>query len=276
VFGGSLGASAAIYGILAMALVWAPKNEMECAFVVYFRPILFDCPILVLAGIALLVETTTWTLTAYRFGGQAQYLVTSQALHLMGMGIGFLVGTAMVKRGWVDCEGWDLYSVLAGQNRMTSDDFDEMKKGSMEAHQRRRRHHDAALEQIRQIVADGDPAFAYRAHQKMCRAGDGWRLPETDFLRLIAAFHRKRMWSESVPAMVEYVRSYRGHEPNVRLRLAQVLLATEHNPAQALSVMNKIRSEALSESKRDVLQRLRIKAGRMLQRDPYAVAAEDW
>src|SRR5437773_12266528 len=42
--GGSLGASAIIYGLIAIALVWAPKNELSCILILY-RVFTFDIPI---------------------------------------------------------------------------------------------------------------------------------------------------------------------------------------------------------------------------------------
>src|SRR5215216_3010987 len=44
--GFALGASGAIYGLLAMALVWAPRNDMQCVAILGFRFFSFDFPIL--------------------------------------------------------------------------------------------------------------------------------------------------------------------------------------------------------------------------------------
>ena len=43
--------------------------------------------------------------------------MTSEALHLLGAAVGFGLGIIMLKKGWVDCENWDLLSVLAGRHR---------------------------------------------------------------------------------------------------------------------------------------------------------------
>ena len=39
--GGSLGASAIIYGLMVMAMVWAPRNEMSCLLLLGFRVFTF-------------------------------------------------------------------------------------------------------------------------------------------------------------------------------------------------------------------------------------------
>jgi membrane associated rhomboid family serine protease len=103
--GFSLGASSIIYGLLAIGMIWAPRNEMNCVFLLGFRPIMFDAELYTIATFALLIEIGTSFLAGLTLG--------SQVLHLMGAVAGAPVGVVMLKRGWVDCEGWDLFSVLA-------------------------------------------------------------------------------------------------------------------------------------------------------------------
>src|SRR5690606_34534428 len=40
--GASLGASAIAYGLIAIGLVWAPRNNMNCIFLLGFRPFFFE------------------------------------------------------------------------------------------------------------------------------------------------------------------------------------------------------------------------------------------
>ncbi len=42
----AVGASGAIYGLLAMALVWAPKNSLNCLLFLFWYPFSFEMPIL--------------------------------------------------------------------------------------------------------------------------------------------------------------------------------------------------------------------------------------
>jgi hypothetical protein len=281
--GGSLGASAAIFGIMAMALIWAPKNEMSCILFVFYRPFHFDCSILVLGGVAVCIEVATWTITLIVFGDQLGFantgigvVITSQTLHLMGAAAGIALGVIMLKKGWVDCENWDLFSVLAGRNTMSTEELVELRRQSDDWQQKQYERRESALEQIRGIIADGRPALAYKAHQKMARSIEDWHLPEPDFLKLIAAYHEQKMWSESVEAMVEYLREHREHEAHVRLRLAQILVEIEKRPGQALRVMDKISPELLTDKKRESLSRLRRKAEKLRDEDPYEPVDEGW
>ena len=104
--GGSLGASSIIYGLLAISMVWAPQNDMNCVVLFFFRPIVFDASLYAIATVALLIQIGT--------GWLVGLAITSQALHLMGAAAGFSVGIFMLKKDMVDCEGWDLFSVWSG------------------------------------------------------------------------------------------------------------------------------------------------------------------
>ena len=274
--GGSLGASGAIFGVLAMALVWAPKNEMTVATVFWYRLYEFNCSILVLGMAAVGIQVATWMITVHAVGNRLGHAMTSEALHLMGAAIGFALGTIMLKRGWVDCENWDLYSVLAGRHRMSDEKLTDLRQQTAEWQENQQKRRDRALRQIREITSDGRPALAYRAHQKMARTIEDWHLPDRDLLRIIAAFHEQRMWSESVPIMIEYLGTCSEHEPQVRLRLAHILVEKENCPVQALNVMERIRPEMLSEDERDLLNRLRHKAEKLKEQDPYEAAVGDW
>ena len=63
--GASLGASAVIYGLMAMALVWAPRNDLNC--ITFFRviPSSLDIPILVFALLYIALEAAMVLLTGF-------------------------------------------------------------------------------------------------------------------------------------------------------------------------------------------------------------------
>jgi len=274
--GGSLGASGAIFGVMVMALIWAPKNEMSCILIVYFRPFEFDCSILGVASFFLVLQVVFWLITVSMHGGDMAFAMTSEALHLLGAAVGFGLGITMLKKGWVDCENWDLLSVLAGRHTMSESQRRELLQESAEWQEEQRKRSASALEQIRAITAEGRPELAYKAHQKMARTVQGWTLPDADFLKLILSFHEQKKWSASVEPMVEYLRAKREHERQVRLRLAHVLIEFEKRPGQALQVLSKLVPSELSDSQRNLLERLKQKALALVADDPYELVDGDW
>jgi len=274
--GGSLGASAAIFGIMAMALVWAPKNELSCIIIVYFRPFEFECTILGFSGFFLVLQIILWVITIVLHGGDFSARMTSEALHLMGAGAGFALGVAMLRWKWVDCENWDIFSVIAGRHTMSPEERHEQQRRTDEWQEKLDQRRESALQQIRQVIRDGQPELAYRAHRKMAQTLDGWELSDHDFLRLIIAFHELHQWSASVEPMVEYLRGQGEHARQVRLKLAHILLEHEQRPAQALKVLGRRRPEELTDSQRGLLQKIGEKAIAQASDDPYEIVDDQW
>ncbi len=104
--GGSLGASAAIFGILGIAIVWAPRNEFEVFYQFGFRMGTMEVPIMMFGFLQFALEIFNVVM--------GQFGISAGLLHLMGFAMGFGVGFVWLVRGWVDCEGWDLVTVLKG------------------------------------------------------------------------------------------------------------------------------------------------------------------
>jgi membrane associated rhomboid family serine protease len=104
--GGSLGANAAILGLLGIAIVWAPRNEFDVLWSFGLRGGSVEIPILMYGFIALGFE-----LLGVVFGPMA---ISSSILHLLGLVFGLGCGYIWLQRKWVDCEGWDLVSVYHG------------------------------------------------------------------------------------------------------------------------------------------------------------------
>lgn len=48
--GGALGASGAIFGVMAVAMLWAPKNDIHCLVLLAFRVIRLDLPVIAFAA----------------------------------------------------------------------------------------------------------------------------------------------------------------------------------------------------------------------------------
>jgi len=104
--GGSFGASAILFGLMAISLVWSPRNDVGVAGILFFRPVSFDAPVVVFT----LVMFGWEALQAWIVG----FSTSTAILHMSGAVIGLLVGIAFVKLHWVDCEGWDIFAVMTG------------------------------------------------------------------------------------------------------------------------------------------------------------------
>lgn len=103
----SMGANAALLGLLGVAIVWAPRNEFDVFWAFGVRGGSIEIPVLMFGFIQLAME-----LIGVAFGG---FGITSSLMHLVGLAMGLAVGAIWLRRGWVDCEGWDLVSVWHGR-----------------------------------------------------------------------------------------------------------------------------------------------------------------
>ena len=108
--GGSFaaGASLIVFGLLAICLVWAPKNEVSVMgffFPFYLRPVVFEVTFITVSSVYIGLELLRGLLFGFQVGN---------AGHLIGAAFGFAVGAIMLKRQWVDCENWDLFAVMEG------------------------------------------------------------------------------------------------------------------------------------------------------------------
>ncbi|HVX59307.1 MAG TPA: rhomboid family intramembrane serine protease [Pirellulales bacterium] len=269
--GGSLGASAAIYGLLAIAMVWAPSNELSCILLVGIRPISFDISILALAFIYLGIEIVTAAVDGFGWG--------SSLLHLSGAALGFGVGVWMLKTDRVDCEGWDLFAVLAGREgektkkrkrRKTAKAKDESAAGEQAAVQR-----DAAQGEILRLLKEGHARGAHALNRKMTQTDADWQLPEGDSRELTRKLLESEAWPEAVESMVDHLRRF-PDAVRVRLKLAQVLVRNERRPAQALRVLDKLPADSLPESLQPVRVKLIDEATRLREQAPVELACEDW
>ena len=104
---GAGGASLIIYGLMAIVLVWAPRNEIHCLWI-GMRSGTFEIEYLWFCGFYIIVEILSAVFSSSGF------VMTSEVGHAVGAIVGFGLGTLFVKTNWVDCENWDLYSIISG------------------------------------------------------------------------------------------------------------------------------------------------------------------
>jgi hypothetical protein len=275
--GGSLGASAIIYALIAVAMVWAPKNELSC-LLLYFRVTTFELPVATYASISIGIQLVLGVLSIATMSAMGTFVVmTSQILHLMGAATGFVIGAAMVKWKWVDCENWDLFSVWKGRNMMTREQLAEEQLSSEEGKAKLASLQDQMQLKIREFLAGGGAGAALALHRRGKKQfGSAWQLKEEDHVELISGLRKGQQWNDAVEIMVEYLKTPRPREAVVRLALAQALIERLGRPRQALKVLARVDSKALSETQRATLSKLTARAQQAAEEDPFEVAGEEW
>jgi membrane associated rhomboid family serine protease len=269
-----MGSSGVIFGLLAMCLVWAPKNEVVCMLWLRFSPLVLDVSILWFAAGYIVVDVLSSSLTGAVMASVTDRSTTAILAvvldHSIGAILGFCLAVALLKLKWVDCENWDLFAVLEGRQgkskaaaRRGKSRADWVLRESWRAPRTNRKRQakgskarvasveDAAgvaLRAMRRHLELGEVEAALAVYKKSMRTIAGWRPPAADWLDLIKAVIDQNAWDEAVSVMRDYVQHAAEPSPRVRLKLAQVLIQRQARPLQGLAVLGQIPAGALSGS----------------------------
>lgn len=248
-WGGSYGSSAIIFGLLAVALVWAPRNDLIVGFwVPIFGDGTFDVSIAAFSFIVLGAQG----LLAWRIG-------PAVLLHLMGAVLGYFAATIMLRRRWVDCEGWDLFSILRGRPGDQADTDTPVKERPVVDRPRPEptrtfKQSDPergavlkkvkAIKRIRALVAEGRTRPAFELLRQTQHLVTGWQLPAEDHLQLAEALEQGEHWNEAVALWEEFLELHPQAAEHIRIQAARVVLERQQRPHAALRIL-----EPLSESR---------------------------
>jgi len=253
--GGAYGSSGIIFGLLAMAMIWAPENEVEIYYW-FVRPGYTEIRIRTLCVIYLFLEAGFAAL--HRVAG---FMVGSSLLHLIGAAVGPLPGIVLVKSGLVDCEGWDLFSLrkkrrasrrkraaLApeGAREEPSALLDEpAERGTgpgplPEAVITPAERRVDALVLLRDHLRSGDAVAAKVVYDDTVKDTGPWPLPGPDLLALIDAFRKSQLWRDALPLLQDCLERFPEKSATVRLLLAKILIENARRPASGLEVLEAI------------------------------------
>ncbi len=243
--GGALGASTAIFGLIAIGLVWAPRNELSCIFIFFVRVKHFEVAVTTMAGWYLVLNLFFFLLHLWLVG---DFALSSEALHLLGFVVGAPLGIALLKLGWVDCEGWDFFSVwkgTAGRIKTPAELQQEVEETFARTdairEQTAQTEKETALELLREHLQEGRGRIAYAAYEKSRdHHGNRLEVPEKELLQLIDLMNSEKLWSELVPLLLQALEKFPQHAIPLRLHLAKILLQVEKRPRQAMRVLSKL------------------------------------
>lgn len=242
--GGELGSTAAVYAVAAMAFVWAPRNDVRCLAWIWFKGYGYALPVPALLFVLVLADAGL----AWMSGNVAAIALS----HATGFVIGFVAAAALLLLRQVDCQGWDLLSVVLGR---TGDVDLEAMRGYQHRPDEQSglgddyfaRRHRAGLEILRTHLANRDATAALELHHRMAAKIKDWQLPEAELVGLIDLLNERRSYPASIPLMFEHLRRFPGHCGPMRLELAAILLHEENRPGKALGVLERIPEGALPE-----------------------------
>lgn len=205
----ALGASAAIFGLLALCVAWAPANE----FTILLRFSTFDISILLYGAFFLAKEIGFWALNSFQ--------MSSELLHIIGFVVAMPIGLWMVTAGYVDCEGWDLFSYLGGKTGNDS----TVGKSSAQARQNLATEKQKAKsteqlaresaarteaagrihEQVEQAINQGNIELAIKLQDRITLSTPTTTWKQKDLYRVVQALLKAKAYQQALPLLEKHV-----------------------------------------------------------------------
>ncbi|MBL8808972.1 MAG: rhomboid family intramembrane serine protease [Planctomycetaceae bacterium] len=279
--GRCLGASGVIFGLLAISLVWAPKNEMHVVGFLFLRVFSFDITIMSYALWYLGLNILTWVL--------APSMGTS-GLHLVGAVAGLAVGIYMLKKNRVDCENWDLFSVLSGKygrfaeedwvlgaHSRTEKEYSELPVPEATEDERDRRQtkgRQKKLQPINELIDSGDVLTAAEELLNL-RMEDSSLCPnEERTQRLALGLVQAEAWDYAEIWLQEFIDRYPAENRWAKIRMAQLQLRNSR-PRAAIQNLKGMSLEGLNPALAKIAKQTAGKAKEMVQQG-IEDAEQDW
>ena len=264
----TVGASAAIFGLMAMAVVWAPINQISVFVLFMFRAFTFEVGVGVFAALYVGLDL----LFCFLLGQGA----IGSATHLMGAAMGALAGVVLLKTGVVECEDNDLFSVLSG---VYGTERTKQRDEAATAAKVVERTADQTLEMRRRFEAYlkiGQPQEALATLQRARHRKIPLETDRQDLLALIAGLQKEKLWAESAPVMAELLERFPEGSEGVRIKLAQVCLVELAKPGKALELIGPLDGAALSPQLAAARDKLRAVAQRKVGEGELEVDDAAW
>jgi len=264
--GHCLGASAIIFGLAVMSMIWAPENRIDAFLIVWviiiFRAKSLETKISVVVGIAIMLQV----IVLYFIGGG----LSSELLHLMGALIGLIVGIVMLKMNYVDCEHWDIFSVWSGANLLSDEERRKIEENKPEAiksrAEMRQKRQNLLAEEIERAIQSQSPLPAFIIAQRKEREFADWTLPQDLHLKMIQQLLGGKHWTEAITSMRQYLERHQKQASFVGLMLAQALL-TQNKPQAATKVLTGIVLQESETTQRSAILKIQAKADAMHQKN---------
>lgn len=280
--GGALGASGVIFALMAVCLIWAPENDIHFLFTWgWFFVGTVEIPIWVVALFYFSIEFLQIAILGIS--------MSTPMLHLLGMSVGIPFAIGMLKLGWVDCEGWDLFSrvgitTFSGSQTRDRDepapaiDVSHPRRAASLAvqvpkidHSSRRLKRDPcatsvelfgqAVQSIR--LEDAVACFARLRENSWIPA-----VPESTLVKYAKLLAKAKRYKDCIVPLRHLCLRGSRHSNSARLRIAEIELRHNHDPQSAVEVLREMTmpmNDAMAIQRKKILRvagtRIRAQAG---------------
>ena len=263
--GTALGASCAIFGLLAITMLWAPRNELTIVFFLCIIPFVFDTSVMMFCFVMIAIELFFQIMVVGTTGGA--HFMTSELAHLIGAAIGGYIGYRMLIDRRVDCEGFDLITIFKGNEGQKVETVEQeaiKKQKRLEHKEKMKVEAQKAAQFIALYIQHEKPDMAvgrFNAFKSQDPTAQ-WNFDQLN--QVIKLFIKQKKWNEASDAIDVMIELVPDQSDAYRLAQAEIQIERNEKPLFGLRVLRLIDSKTLSEKNMAVFARLEAIAKKMI------------
>jgi membrane associated rhomboid family serine protease len=263
--GSSLGASGVVFGLIAIAMIWAPENEVYITmfFILFFRPFVhqFEVSVSTLGFVMIGMEFLLAAFTGFQ--------MSSAVLHLMGAVPGFAIAYLMLRWRRVDCDGYDFISLLKGkrgQRTLTVADEKAAKGEKEQAKSKARTELEDGLAMVEKYVNSGHYDLALNRFNMLRKKNHSIVMTHEQYVTIIRAFDADEATKpKSVPLIESYLENYDHYKTTFTLMLARIHILMQDRPRRGIKVLKTLDWQSLTDKQKEFLRRIVQRANKMIE-----------
>jgi membrane associated rhomboid family serine protease len=259
----SLGASSVLYGLMILAMFWAPGDNILCLFILVFSVFPFSIPILFFSFFYLFVDFGLALFSGFEMG--------TPLLHVMGAAVGFVPAVLMLRYQMVRSDEADL---LARVREIRGSDPPEKRLSKREQRQAAedsaRQQHEidekraVVLRSLDTHLAAGNIQAATRLLTDFRRRGGRYEWSERQLLSLIMLSRKNRNPDLTIDFILQYLNRFREKAVPLRLSLARTYLLEKGYPKRALTTVLELDLEELTAEQRKIALQIATRARKLM------------
>ncbi len=260
---GSLGASSAIYAIMAVAGWLCPEDNIQGYFLLFigflFRAFFLEVPMFIFAVFYLGFDICLSILVGFE--------ASTPVLHALGGIIGVVVGFVLLKLEIIENEGRDLLSFSQSRGskpKLTKRQQVERAQAVAENKAVQDQQRATYLQSLNMHMKAENVEGCITQWINFQRRFPEFVLPENMLLPLLNLVQKKQRWTELVQIGECYLQHYTAQETTIRLKLAVVLVSKLTRPSAALRILQGLSSTTTNDADKQQARKIAAAAKKMI------------
>lgn len=266
-----LGAEGPIYGLMMVAVIWAPQDNIKMVLIFnalfsffLMKAIAFDVPVLMFSLIFVVWSFVVPSLLSMP--------VLLSVVNIAGAVLGLGAGVVLLIGSWVDGEQRDLISMfreLAGyapvKKKLTKSEKKALREQKRQRAEQRKENLLLYRRSMTAHISAGNPDAAVKTFRQIQKIDETAAWEPTELVSLISAFQRNSNWDSVILYSHQYLQTHTAKRGSVAINLAKVLLIEKHSPRKAMDVIRGLGDlNQLPDKQKPIIKQIVAKGNKMI------------